>query len=83
MANTVSETTIEKLRDTFALFGPQFVSLEFSKFMKRNGIKHIRVARYHPRSKGQAERFVQTFKQYFKAEGGDSIKQKLAQFLFS
>ena len=93
MANTVSETTIEKLRDIFAHFGlskqilsdkgTQFVSLEFSEFMKRNGIKHIRVAPYHPRLNGQAERFVQIFKQFFKAEGGGSIKQKLAQFLFS
>ena len=48
-----------------------------------NGIKHTLVAPYHPRSNGQAERFVQTFKQFFKAEGSDSIKQSLARFLFS
>ena len=58
MASTVSETAIEKLRDIFARFGlskqlvsdngPQLVSLEFSEMMKRNGIKHIRVAPNHP-----------------------------------
>ena len=62
---------------------PQFTSHELAEFMKRNGIKHILVAPYHPRSNGQAERFVQTFKQFFKAEGSGSIKQKLARFLFS
>ena len=53
--------------------------------MKRNGIKHILVAPYHPRSNGQAERFVQTFKQFFKAEGktSASLKSNLARFLFS
>ena len=64
MTSTVRESTIEKLRGMFARFGlpkqlisdnrPQFVSLEFSEFMKRNGIKHIRVATYHPRLNGKA-----------------------------
>ena len=93
MPSTTSEATIEKLREMFARYGnpeqlvsdngPQFTSHEFAEFMKRNGIKHILVAPYHPRSNGQAERFVQTFKQFFKAEGSGSIKQKLARFLFS
>ena len=50
--------------------------------MSLNGIKHSLVTPYHPRSNGQAERFVQTFKQYFKAEGTQNIKQNLARFLF-
>ena len=93
MSSITSEATIEKLRDMFARHGipqqlvsdngSQFTSNEFSDFMKGNGIKHTLVAPYHPRSNGQAERFVQTFKQFFKAEGSDSIKQSLARFLFS
>ena len=93
MPSTTSNATIEKLRDMFARYGlpeqlvsdngPQFISNEFSQFMKLNGIKHSLVAPYHPRSNGQAERFVQTFKQYFKAEGTQNIKQNLARFLFS
>ena len=93
MSSITSEATIEKLRDMLARHGipqqlvsdngSQFTSHEFSDFMKGNGIKHTLVAPYHPRSNGQAERFVQTFKQFFKAEGSDSIKQSLARFLFS
>ena len=93
MPNVTSETTIERLRDMFARYGlperlasdngPQFTSSEFATFMKRNGIKHILVAPYHPRSNGQAKRFVQTFKQFFKAEGKTSVKSNLARFLFS
>ena len=93
MPSITSEATIAKLRDMFARYGipqqlvsdsgSQFTSEEFCKFMKANGIKHTLVAPYHPRSNGQAERFVQTFKQFFKVEDSDSIMQSLARFLFS
>ena len=93
MPSTTSNATIEKLRDMFSHYGlpdqlvrdngPQFISNEFSQFMRLNSIEHSLVAPYHPRSNGQAERFVQTFKQYFKAEGAQNIKQKLARFLSS
>ena len=90
MPSTTSTATIEKLRDMFLHYGlpdqlvndngPQFISNELSRL---NGINHSLVASYHPRSNGLAERFVQTFKQYFKAEGAQNIKQNLARFLFS
>ena len=93
MPSITIEATIANLRDMFARYGipqqlvsdngSQFTSEEFCKFMKANGIKHTLVAPYHPRSNGQAERFVQTFKQFFKAEDSDSIMQSLARFLFS
>ena len=93
MPSITSEATIAKLRDVFCRYGipqqlvsdngSQFTSEECCKFMKANGIKHTLVAPYHPRSNGQAERFVQTFKQFFKAEDSDSIMQSLARFLFS
>ena len=34
---------------------PQFISEEFADFMKKNGIKHIRCAPYHPASNGAVE----------------------------
>ena len=58
---------------------------EFKLFAKSNGIKHNRVAPYHPCSNGAAERFVQTFKMVMKKMGkerGDLNKKlKLANFL--
>ena len=42
--------------------GSQFVSEEFQEFTRSNGIQHIKIAPYHPRSNGMAERFVLTFK---------------------
>jgi len=52
--------------------------------MKVNGIKHIKVAPYHPSSNGEAGQFVQTFKQAMRAAKNDGVLQyKLAQFLLS
>lgn len=93
MPSVTSESTIERLRNMFSRYGvpmqlvsdngPQFTSREFADCMKQNGIKHTLVAPYHTRSNGQAERFVQTFKEHFKTEGSSSITQSLARFLFS
>jgi len=47
--------------------GPQFTAEEFAVFLKRNGIKHIKVAPYHPSSNGAVERLVQTFKKAMRA----------------
>ena len=72
MSNTTSSKTTDELRRLFATYGlpeqlvtdngPQFVSQEFSSFMKSNGIKHIKTSPYHPASNGAVERFVQTLK---------------------
>ena len=93
MRTTTASQTIKELRPILARFGlpeqiltdngPQFLSEEFQEFTRSNGIQHIKIAPYHPRSNGMAERFVQTFKTAMRKmvnEGGD-INQKLANFL--
>ena len=53
--------------------------------MKANGVKHLRTSPYHPSSNGEAERFVQTFKQSLKASKDDSgtLSVKLSKFLLT
>ena len=68
MTSTTAAKTIGVLRHLFLSHGlpeqvvsdngPQFISEDFSTFMKSNAIKHIRCAPYHPSSNGAAERFV-------------------------
>ncbi|CAB4045415.1 integrase core domain, partial [Paramuricea clavata] len=73
MTSTTSTTTIEKLREIFATHGlPATVVSDngIEEFMKRNGIKHIKVSPYHPASNGQAERAVRIFK-----EGNEKMKE--------
>ena len=63
--STSSDATIMALQNLFASFGfPKslvsdnatgFCSTEFSIFLGCNGIKHIRIAPYHPISNGLAE----------------------------
>ena len=89
MSTTTAKHTIQELRlICFGLpenivtdNGPQFVSKEFEDFTSQNGIRHSKVAPYHPRSNGLAERFVQTFKMAMKkmSRGGGDINQKLTQ----
>ena len=63
--------------------GPQFMSEEFGAFLASNGVKHIRIAPYHPSSNGAAERLVQTVKQALRAGllKGSGVEQYLASFL--
>ena len=93
MAQTSTTKTISILRHLFAKYrlpqqivsdnGPQFTSEEFSRFLRLNGIKHIRPAPYHPASNGQVERLVRTFKQTMKAgeRDGLSAQHRLENFL--
>ena len=65
-------STLKCLRKTFSIFDiaytlvtdnrSSFVSEESENFVKKNGIKHLTTALYHPSSNGLAERMVQTFK---------------------
>ena len=73
MTSTTSQRTIAVLRDLFSSYGlpeevvydngPQFVSHDFTKFMKMNAIKHTLTPPYHPASNDAAERSVQILKQ--------------------
>lgn len=91
MKSATSGAAIEKLREIFAtpglpatLFsdnGSYFTSSEFEEFMKRNGIKHIKVAPYHPASNGLAERAARVFEEGFEKMGEGSIQTKLSRFL--
>ena len=95
MRSITTTKTLEILRNLFATYGlpyqlvsdngPQFVSSKFEMCMKVNGIKHIKVAPYHPSSNGEAERFVQTFKQAMRAAKNDEgvLQYEIAQFLLT
>ena len=95
MKSTTTEKTINVIRSVFSRNGlckqlvsdngPQFVNSTFAHFMKSNGITHLRSAPYHAATNGQAERFVQTFKQSMRAmrnEPGD-MNKKIANFLLN
>ena len=94
MKKTTATKTIELLHVIFARFGlpeqvvtdngPQFVSEDFSHFLKSNGIKHIRCAPYHPASNGLEEQFVQSLKMALKStvSSGLSLQHCLSNFLF-
>ncbi|KAF7686487.1 hypothetical protein C0J45_22906 [Silurus meridionalis] len=94
MKTTTSEKTVSVLRSIFSRNGlpeqictdngRQFISDDFQKFMKLNGVKHITSAPYHPATNGLAERFVQTFKKAINAMDNDtiSLQHKIDNFLF-
>ena len=93
VSSATSLSTIEQFRSLFSVHGlPEvlvtdngtvFTSSEFEDFMKRNGIRHVKSAPYHPASNGQAERAVQTFKENMKKQSKDSLNTRIARFLFS
>ena len=85
MQSTTAEATIKQLQQIFAVHGlplqivtdngPQFAAEKFQQFCLSRGIQHTTTAPYHPRSNGEAERLVQTFKAAVdKANPGTSIE---------
>lgn len=93
---TISITTtatIKILKNLFTTFGlpitivsdngRQFRSEEMMTFLKENGIQSKFTAPFHPSTNGQAERYVQTFKNKIKSmihEKG-TLMEKLSRFL--
>ncbi|KFD48097.1 hypothetical protein M513_11040 [Trichuris suis] len=63
--------------------GSPFTSSEFGEFLRRNAIRHARVAPYHPSSNGQAERMIQTAKDALRRMQSGDLSQQLASFLLS
>ena len=92
MSSITSARTIETLRSVFATHGlprvivtdngSSFTSDEFKTFVRKNGIKHVTSAPYHPSTNGQAERAVQTLKRGLKHTPGNSVQERLTRFLF-
>ena len=84
MQNTVDEseifTTHGFARSIGSDNGSCFTSEEYSKFVKQNGIQHIRTDPYHPASNGLAERVVQIIKNYIKQMMGDNMQNKITRF---
>jgi transposase InsO family protein len=70
---TSAKATIDALRAVFGRRGlphtivsdngPPFPSCELKAFCQQNGIKQVFAPPYHPKTNGEAERFVRTFKE--------------------
>ena len=92
MNEATSSATVSKLRQMFSTHGlpqvsvsdngPAFVGEEFKSFMKKNGIKQVYSAPYHPASNGQAERTVRTFKEAMKTLKTGNLQTKLDRLLY-
>ncbi|CAB3996229.1 Uncharacterized protein K02A2.6 [Paramuricea clavata] len=94
MKSTTAGSAINALRGIFDRYslpeqvvsdnGPPFQSVKYDDFLKQNGIQRVLVSPYHPASNGQAERFVQTFKNYLKMSSAQScLLQRIQNFLLS
>ena len=91
-STATSSATIELLRKSFSTLGlPEvlvsdnamaFTSSEFSEFLKKNGIRHVRTPPYHPASNGLVERAVQMFKEGIKRIKEGSLNARVSRFLF-
>ena len=89
--NPKSEIVIKFLYELFAMFGivdsivtdngSQFTSKGFKDFCEIYQIKHITAASFHPRSNGQAKRFVDTLKRALKKLALRLRKKAVQQFL--
>ena len=65
--------------------GAQFTSHKFNAFTKHHNITHLKSAPFHPSTNGEAERFVQTFKNNMKRREANhnNVKSELLKFLLA
>ena len=100
MRSTTAQCTIDQMRLWFSAHGlpeevvsdngPQFISQEFTDFLKQNGVKQTLVPPYHPSSSRAAERTVQILKRALRkyaeivrrGHKKHSLKHQLADCLF-
>ena len=61
--------------------GTCFTSDLFKTFLKKNGVKHVCSAPYHPSSNGLAERAVQVLKRGLKKMAGGTIETRVSRLL--
>jgi transposase InsO family protein len=64
--------------------GSQFIAQAFAEFAQERGFVHVRIAPYHARTNGIAERFVRTLKEWLEAHTWNSPEELeilLAEFL--
>ena len=84
--------TINALNEIFSHFGvpkilvndngTQFTGREFKEFCTSLSTDHMTMAVYHPRSNGQVEKFVDTFKRALrKNQGVDTNERSIQKFL--
>ncbi|CAB4033018.1 Transposon Tf2-9 poly, partial [Paramuricea clavata] len=94
MKSTTAGSTINALCCIFGRYGlPEqvvsdngspFQSVEYEDLLNQNGIQRMLLSPYHPASNGQAERLVQTFKNYLKTSSAQScLLQRIQSFLLS
>ena len=62
-------------------YGTQFTSAEFKDFCNTFQMKHVTTPLYHPRSKGQVERFVDLLNRTLNKAQGTPTDRALQQFL--
>ena len=70
MRKTTTKIVIDQLKSIFARNGfpttivsdngPQLVSVQFARFLKENGIQHVKASPYHPQGNGVVERMHRT-----------------------
>ena len=86
-----TDNTVNFLHELFARFGvpdcivsdngTQFTSNSFKEFCDTFMVEHITIAPYHPRSNGQAERFVDTFERALRKAKGTPTDKAIQEFL--